>query len=417
MMLLLYNFCITVYGKAIAFFSSRNPKAKKWVEGRKNWRTTLENTLLQHEKRVWMHCASLGEFEQGRSLLEQLKQQYPDYKLVLSFFSPSGYEVCKDDSIADYVFYLPLDTKSNAAQFIDLVNPSLVIFVKYEFWYHYLNTLKKRAIPVILISAAFRKDQVFFKWYGGFFRKLLKSFTIIFVQKLRNKLLLHDIGVFLNVQTAGDTRYDRVISIAATSAKIPLVELFIGDAEVLMGGSTWEEDEKILKGIEKELPDRYKMIIAPHEIGEDRIQHLLDLFPQSVRFSALDTHNPEHLSKRVLIIDNIGMLSGLYRYAKIAMVGGGFQRGGIHNILEPAVYGVPVFFGPAYHKFMEAIELVELKYCFSIQDVAEARDLVHHLVTDETYYQSLHKGLKSAILEHSGATDKILQSIREHKWV
>jgi 3-deoxy-D-manno-octulosonic-acid transferase len=411
-MLFFYNIGNRLFGTVVFLLSFFKPKAKQWVDGRKNWQDNFKQLLKPNEKRIWIHCASLGEFEQGRNLTEAIKNDYPSYKIVLTFFSPSGYEVRKSYEYADYVFYLPLDTKSNAKQFVQLINPSLAIFVKYEFWYHYLNELHQQKIPTIIISAAFRKEQPFFKWYGNLFRKMLQNFTAIFVQDEASKTLLQTIGIDQNVIAAGDTRYDRVLSIAANIKPLPSIKSFINNDPVLIAGSTWPDDEKIIQESFHALTDEWKLIIAPHEVNKERIEQIKKLFPDAILYS--DIKNDDFFAgKRTLIIDNIGMLSSLYAYGKIAFVGGGFQNGGIHNILEPAVFGIPVLFGPVYKKFIEADKLVSLELCFSIDNSTTYKELLIKLSTDELYYQSVHQSLLKFMMEQAGATGEIMNYLHQ----
>ena len=409
LLLTAYNLSIRLYGFIVNVASFFKPKAKQWIEGRKNWQSNFKAILKPNEKRIWVHAASLGEFEQGRNLIEAFKKDYPAYKIVLTFFSPSGYEVRKNYEHADYIFYLPLDTKTNAGDFVQLINPSLAVFVKYEFWYHYLNTLHQKNIPTIIISAAFRKEQPFFKWYGGLFRKMLNCFTAIFVQDEASKQLLQSININKNIIVAGDTRYDRVLTIASNKKQLPLIETFINNQPTLIAGSSWQDDEKIIQQSFNALPENWKLIIAPHEIGKDRIDEVLSLFPDAILYSNL---NNSITDKRILIIDNIGMLSSLYSYGKIAFVGGGFQKGGIHNILEPAVFGLPVLFGPVYQKFVEARLLVDKQLCFSISSADECKAVLTRLSADERYFQSVHQSLVGFMKEQAGATNAVLDFIR-----
>ena len=403
----LYNIFLVLYALGIRVTSLFNEKARKWLRGRKDIFRQLADAMQgKDEQRIWVHCASLGEFEQGRPVIEAIKTQYPSYKIVLTFFSPSGYEIRKDYDGADYVFYLPMDGAGNAKRFIELVNPSLAIFVKYEFWYHYLNQLKKQDVPTMLISAAFRSSQPFFKGYGGLFRKILKSFACIFVQDENSKQLLADIGITTNVAISGDTRYDRVVQIAENARHYDLIERFKGDSKLLIAGSTWPEDEMVLREALHILPDDWKMIIAPHEIDDKHIQQLDEMFQDTnTIYSQLPT---THTGHRVLIIDNIGMLSSLYRYGDIAFVGGGFQKGGIHNVLEPAVFGLPVFFGPQYDKFVEAKALVSRLYAFPISKKEHFNSLLRKLMEDDKRRLSMHKTIQAYIAGQAGATAKIM---------
>jgi 3-deoxy-D-manno-octulosonic-acid transferase len=405
--LFFYNIFLWLYLAGINLYALFNAKAKKWVAGRKGWQQQLKNALQPNEQRIWIHASSLGEFEQGRPVIEKLKEEYPHYKIVLTFFSPSGYEIRKDYQLADYVFYLPMDGKGNAAEFVRLVNPQLAIFIKYEFWYHYLNELQRAKVPAILISAAFRKEQAFFKWYGGLFRKMLHSFRFLFVQDKLSANLLTSLGIKDNVFISGDTRYDRVAEIASNVQPIDVVEKFKGSSKILIAGSTWPDDEKVLKESLIVLPEDWKMIIAPHEIDGAHIDSIKALFGNdAVRFSELK--NSEGNAKRVLIIDNMGMLSSLYAYGDLAFIGGGFQKGGIHNILEPAVFGLPVVFGPVYEKFVEAREMVEKGLAFPVADATSSNAIITKLTQDNTYREALQQQVKSFVAGNIGATKTIM---------
>jgi len=413
-MLFIYNIGIRLFGVVVYLSSFFKPKAKQWVDGRKNWKAHLKEILKLGEKRIWMHCASVGEFEQGRNLIEALKEKYPTHKIVLTFFSPSGYELRKNYEHADYVFYLPLDTKSNAKNFVQLVNPSLVIFVKYEFWFHYLRTLYQKNIPTIIISAAFRKEQPFFQWYGGLFKKMLNYFTTIFVQDEESKALIKNIVDENKIVVTGDTRYDRVLTIAANRKQLPLIESFISNASVLIAGSTWPMDERLLQLSISALPENWKIIIAPHEVNKERIEEIKKEFPQAILYSSL-TNEHSFTDKKILIIDNIGMLSSLYYYGKIALVGGGFTKGGIHNILEPAVFGLPVVIGPVYKKFVEANLLVSKKYCFPVHNADECKSILEKLSGSEKNYQIISQSLSDFMREQTGATERILFYIQSNR--
>jgi 3-deoxy-D-manno-octulosonic-acid transferase len=409
---ILYNIFLFLYVVAIRIAFLFNAKARKWIRGRRDIIQVIKSTLPHNEERIWIHCSSLGEFEQGRPLIDSIKKDHPHKKIVLTFFSPSGYEVRKDYEHADYVFYLPMDGCKTAARFIRAVNPALAIFVKYEFWYHYLRTLRKSNIPTIIIAAAFRPSQPFFHKYGSFFRKMLQSFTYFFVQDQASKDLLATIGYTDNVIVAGDTRYDRVAEIAATAPKMPEVETFVGASKILIAGSTWPDDEKLLASCLSRLPGDWKMIIAPHEVHQAHIQQVKELFSwDGMLYSELQDKPIE--DKRVLIIDNIGMLSSLYQYGEIAYVGGGFQKGGIHNVLEPAVFGLPVIFGPIYQKFVEANLLVSKGFAFPVKDSDEAQTLFSNMIPDKPLIASLHQQIKAFVSEQRGATEKILSAISE----
>lgn len=407
MQLALYNLFLFLYKISISIAAGFNPKALRWVRGRKGLLHNIEQSLGRHEKRIWIHCSSVGEFEQGRPLIEKLKKDRPEFKIVLTFFSPSGYELHKNYPHADYIFYLPLDGFRRSAKFIKAVNPSLAIFVKYEFWYHYFNGLSERRIPLILISAAFRKEQAFFKEYGVFFRSILKKVSYFFVQDEQSKKLLQQIG-FTNVEVTGDTRYDRVYEIAQQAKKFPEIEQWKGDAPVLIAGSTWPEDERLLKQSFSALPGNWKLIIAPHEIDPQHLRQIADIFGnEMVLFSKIT----ENLSARILVIDNIGMLASIYRYGSIAYVGGGFQKGGIHNTLEPAVFGLPVIFGPVYKKFVEANELVACGLAFPVEHELAFRTVLEKLSSDSNLLKQLHRQLELFVAGNIGATQKILSQL------
>ncbi|MEO7523922.1 MAG: glycosyltransferase N-terminal domain-containing protein, partial [Ferruginibacter sp.] len=350
---LFYNLFLFLYSAGIRIASLFNEKARLWTRGRNKF-----PDLPFYDKVIWMHCASLGEFEQGRPVLEAMRKKYPSYKMVLSFFSPSGYEIRKNYAGVDSIIYLPIDNIINAKKLISAIKPSLVIWVKYEYWFYYLTELKKRGIPVILISGIFRDSQPFFKWHGGIWKQMLGCFDQIFVQNERSKDLLKDIGIEKNVSIGGDTRFDRVIAIAEKKDPVQFIMAFVEGRQVLVAGSTWEDDEVELIHYVKSHPE-IKFIIAPHEIDQENLDDVKKEFPNAIFYSQIATGIivPENIN--VLIIDNIGMLSKLYQYADIAYVGGGFGKDGIHNILEAAVYGKPVIFGPVYEKFAEARELVD----------------------------------------------------------
>jgi len=358
----------------------------------------------------------LGEFEQGRPLIESLREQYPGYKIVLTFFSPSGYEIAKNYNKADYIFYLPIDGKHNAKAFVNLIDPQLAIFVKYEFWYYYLHRLSKQQVPTILISGAFREKQPFFKWYGNIFRRMLSCFTFFFVQDEQSKSLLGSLGFYKNVMVAGDTRYDRVAAISKNKVSIPAVESFKAHNKILIAGSTWPDDEEILNKCVTNLPDDWKLIVAPHEIDDAHIQKIQQLFTgNSVLFSELVEGKTS--ACKILIINNIGMLSSLYAYGDIAYIGGGFQKGGIHNILEPAVFGLPVIFGPIYDKFVEAKEFVAKQYAFSVKNAEECSTMLNKFITDERYRITIQDSLKKFMEQNIGATTRIMTCIKDEKWL
>lgn len=401
-----------------------NAKAKKWVTGRKGIFGKLQSAIPTGEKLIWMHCASLGEFEQGRPVLERLRATHPDYKLLLTFFSPSGYEIRKNYAGADWVFYLPMDGPRNAKRFLEIVQPSLVIFVKYEFWYYYLKKIKYRNIPLLLVSALFWKEMSFFKWYGALQRKMLSRFDHLFVQDATSRELMDGIGLSAITSISGDTRFDRVIAIAESAAPIDFIQQFTAGGKTIIAGSTWPEDEAVLKATLKTIDEPgLKLIIAPHEIGEKHLDALQELFPAAIRYSQTGsdrvTSQPlsstlQQPSSNVLIIDNIGLLSRLYRYAHITYIGGGFGKG-IHNTLEAAVYGKPVIFGPVHHKFREAEGLIGNGGAVAIQNAEECIITVQRLLSDEEEYQARCRRAREYIYANRGATEKILGFIYEKR--
>jgi 3-deoxy-D-manno-octulosonic-acid transferase len=391
-------------------------KAKSWIEGRKNWKNKLQShSFPPGEKRVWIHCASLGEFEQGRPLIEKLKAENPSVQIILSFFSPSGYEIRKDYPMADLVCYLPLDTPRNSHLFLEILQPDLAVFVKYEFWYFYLNRLHQKGIPTILVSALFRSDQHFFKPYGSFFKRMLFFFDHIFVQNKSSAQLLAQASI-THHSLAGDTRVDRVLQLAEEKKTFPRVQAFTGQAPVLVAGSTWPPDEELLLPfLTKDLPAHWKCIIAPHEIDEGHIQKIEQgLSGQSVRYALLSEENKAK-DHRFLIIDNIGMLASLYQYGKIAYIGGGFGRG-IHNTLEPITFGLPVLFGPNYHKFEEALSLVKQGGAFPIESYEQLKQAFEQLTKPEMLAQASQQA-RQYILSNQGATEQIYYFLKKKKYL
>ncbi|HCT29514.1 MAG TPA: 3-deoxy-D-manno-octulosonic acid transferase [Bacteroidales bacterium] len=407
-MVFLYNLGIRIYQILVAVASLYNKKAKLFRNGRKGWEKRLRESINKTDRVVWFHCASLGEFEQGRPVIEAFRSKYPDIKILLTFFSPSGYEIRKNYQGADYICYLPLDTYWNSKKFIDIVNPIATIFVKYEFWYFYLNGLKKRGIPTYVISAIFRPEQAFFKWYGGWYCKFLANFKHLFVQNEKSKELLASIGVS-NVTVAGDTRFDRVVANAKAAKAITLIEQFAGNSKVLVAGSTWPKDEEVIIEHFKTNPHNLKLIIAPHEIHEQEIEKLRNSFGiKTLRYTKPDECNPS--DAQVLIIDTIGILSSVYRYGHFAYIGGGFGVG-IHNTLEAAVFGIPVVFGPNYSRFQEAVELIEIGSAKSITDLQEFNNSLEFYISSNAESINAKKINEGFFIKKSGATDEILDNI------
>ena len=403
-MLLIYKIGIRFYFLAIYLTSFFNKKARLWINGRKDL------AFLRCSGSIWFHFASLGEFEQGRPVLEQIRDLFPGNKIVITFFSPSGYEVRKHTPLADAVYYLPLDTEKNARQFLDAIQPKLAIFTKYEYWYYFFHEMHQRNIPLYIISGIFRPGQVFFKWYGGLHRKILGFVTYFFVQDERSKNLLRGIGIN-NAGVSGDTRFDRVWANAQHPKPVSYITEFKNGHKIFIAGSTWAPDEKLVAALAGRYPG-WKFIIAPHEISEEKIKTLVDLLPEnsSIRYSQLTTHHSLLTPHQILIIDNIGMLSLLYQYADIAYIGGGFGAG-IHNTLEAAAFGLPVIFGPNYEKFKEAHDLVALKAGFSIEDESGLKAITGVLVNDEAFYNLTCYKLKHYVKEHTGSTAAILNHI------
>jgi 3-deoxy-D-manno-octulosonic-acid transferase len=411
-MRLIYTAFVYLYQFAIHFASLFNAKAKLWVDGRKDVFQTIESDLKKthHKKVIWVHCASLGEFEQGRPVMEKIKLKEPSAITVLTFFSPSGFEIRKNYTGADLIYYLPSDTFKNAHQFISLIKPSAAIFVKYEFWYNYLYVLKQRNIPTYLISGIFRENHYFFKWYGRWFRKQLSCFTHFYLQNESSEKLLNSIG-YTNTTIAGDTRFDRVFEISKNVKTIPLIEKFKQGKNILIAGSTWPEDEQLLSTFNF-LTFNFGLIIAPHEINEAHIKSIEDLFSKDpnhicLRYSQANEQNIGNVT--ILIIDNIGMLSSLYQYGTIAYIGGGFGKG-IHNILEAATFGLPVIFGPNYQKFSEAVALINLGGAFAIANKNEFSKCFSSIISPENL-KTASTSSQRYISSNVGATDKILSTL------
>jgi 3-deoxy-D-manno-octulosonic-acid transferase len=408
-MKVLYTIGIFIFIALAHLIAPFNSKVSLWIKGQKNWVEKIKEKIRPGNRNVWIHCASLGEFEQGRPVIEAIKKEMPEVNIVLTFFSPSGYEIRKNYPQADCICYLPADTPGNAAKFISLVNPEYVIFVKYEFWNNYISILYKSSIPIYLISAIFRPDQHFFKWYGSFFRDMLEKFNKIFVQNQESLGLLSEIGLE-NISLAGDTRFDRVVQITATAKDIPQLKQFRGDEKLFLAGSSWKPDEEIIARYINRFPERFKWVFAPHEIDKPNIDRLEKLFNVSVaRFSEFKESS---VNARVLIIDNIGLLSSAYRYAYIAAIGGGFGKG-IHNILEPACWGIPVLFGPIHKKFREAMDLINENGAITFDSLGSFSLILDKMLSDEHFYLKSAKSAGLYINKNTGATEQILQKITQ----
>lgn len=405
-MVLIYHIAIRFYYLFIYLVSFLNLKAKLWIHGRKN------QVVKPHRGCMWFHFASLGEFEQGRPVLERMRALYPEKQVVVTFFSPSGYEVRKNTPLANAVYYLPLDTPQNAFNFIEALQPDLAIFTKYEYWYCFFRELNRRQVPLYIISGIFRPKQVFFNWYGGLHRKMLRMVNHFFVQDDSSQELLQKLDIN-NVTFSGDTRFDRVWANALKPKPLPEIEKFKDGKKLFIAGSTWPQDEELLANVVKLYPD-WKFIFAPHEINEEKINKLINLLPAgyTIRFSHLSNLNASDSTLQMLVIDNIGMLSSLYQYGEVAYIGGGFGAG-IHNTLEAAAFGLPVIFGPNYQKFREARELIELNAGISISNMHELRNAAGLLMEDETYRATAGKAAAKYVAEHTGATETIVNYITQ----
>jgi 3-deoxy-D-manno-octulosonic-acid transferase len=411
----IYNFILLFASQILKILAPFNPKLNLFVEGRKSVFETLKNKIQATDKTIWFHAASLGEYEQGLPVIEAIKQHYPNHKIVLTFFSPSGYEVRKNNTIADVTVYLPLDTISNAKQFVQLVHLEMVFFIKYEFWPNYLNELKKRSISTYLISGIFRENQAFFKSYGGFYRKALHTFDYFFVQNEGSKTLLKSIG-FTNVKVSGDTRFDRVVSILERDNTLDFIEQFrdsstsLGKTKMVVIGSSWPKDEEILVNYINKSSVDVKFIIAPHNIDKNQILNLkTQISKKTILFSEKD--NVDVSNYAVFIIDTIGILTKIYSYADIAYVGGGFGNPGVHNILEPATFGIPVVIGPNYSHFSEATALVNLEGCLTIHNQTQLNEAFDLLLQNED--ERLEKGhiCNTFVQINKGATQTIMSHI------
>ncbi len=409
-MVILYNLSLFFYQWIIRILAPFHPKAQLWWRGRQGVFAKVKSQRAAQRPVLWMHCASLGEFEQGRPILENIRSSFPHYQIILSFFSPSAYEIRKDYPVADIITYLPLDSKKNAQRWMEVVQPDIVIFVKYEFWHHYLQAIKKSTAPAFLISASFRPQQMFFKPYGLFFQKMLRCFDHIFVQEKKDQLLLQKIGI-QKVSVAGDTRVDRVLQIAKAAKSFPLIEQFAADAPVLILGSSWPAEEEILAQYLQQNPTTdWKFIIAPHEIGAAHLSAIEKKIAWPIlRYSQANTKAIGEA--KILLIDNIGMLSALYKYGKMAFIGGGFGAG-IHNTLEPIAFGLPVLFGPRYEKFMEAKNLVKTAGAFSVQNHREFTAIFTQLQT-ATAYQKARKNIAVFLTDNKGATERIMSKLEK----
>lgn len=441
-MFFIYNFITLIALQIVKILALFSPKMKLFVNGRKSVFSTLQNKINANDKTIWFHAASLGEYEQGLPVIEKIKSEYPTHKIIISFFSPSGYEVRKNNQIADVTVYLPLDTKSNAKKFIELTHPEMVFFIKYEFWPNYLNELKQQGIKTYLISGIFRENQLFFKWYGSFYKNALKAFDYFFVQNEKSKKLIQSIG-FSNVIISGDTRFDRVATILERDNSLDFIEDFCfidsnrnDKAITIVIGSSWPKDEELLINYINQSSDDVKFIIAPHNIKQEQIQVLKKSIKKKVilfseykktkELSSLsnfksdktdyeisrDGRNDNLNDYNVFIIDTVGILTKIYSYADIAFVGGGFGNPGVHNILEPATFGVPIVIGPNYSHFAEATALVNMTGCISISNANELKEAFDLLLQNED--ERIEKGhiCSTFVQMNKGATQKIINHIK-----
>ncbi len=411
-MLFLYNLILLFASQVVKILAVFSPKMKLFVNGRKEVFSIMQSKINPNDKTIWFHAASLGEYEQGLPVIEKIKVQYPNHKIVVTFFSPSGYEVRKNNTVADATVYLPLDTKSNAKKFIKAINPELVFFIKYEYWPNYLNELKKLQIKTYLISGIFREKQAFFKWYGGFYRNALKTFDYFFVQNDSSKKLIQSIG-FNNVKVSGDTRFDRVVSILERDNSLDFIEQFQNNKTTIVIGSSWPKDENLLVNYINNASDDIKFIIAPHNIKSEQIQELKNsITKKTILFSDVQTRLIASLPENnVFIIDTIGILTKIYSYADIAYVGGGFGNPGVHNILEPATFGVPIVIGPNYSHFAEATALVHQEGCISISNQNELNNSFNLLINNEDERHEKGHICSTFVQMNKGATDIILKHI------
>jgi 3-deoxy-D-manno-octulosonic-acid transferase len=408
-MLFLYNLTLLFAQFSLKIIALFSPKIKLFVDGRKDVFSILEQKLSAKDKTIWFHAASLGEYEQGLPVIEKIKDKHPDHKIVVTFFSPSGYEVRKNNAVADATVYLPLDTPKNAKRFLELVHPDMVFFIKYEFWINYLNQLQKQNIPTYLISGIFREKQLFFKWYGGFYRKALDAFAYFFVQNENSKKLITQLGK-TNVIVSGDTRFDRVVTILEKDNTLDFIAQFKNNKTTIVIGSSWPKDEALLVEYINSSTQDVKFIIAPHNIKPDQIKQLQNsITKKTVLFS--EKENQDLSQFDVFIIDTIGILTKIYSYADIAYVGGGFGNPGVHNLLEPATFGIPIVLGPNYSHFDEAINLVKIGGCISITNFNELETAFSTLIQNPNIRHQKGKICDTFVQNNKGATTRILDKI------
>ena len=405
---MLYNLAIYVYQFAVKLAALFSSKPAKMVKGHREVFGILREKIDRNERYIWFHAASLGEFEQGRPLIERIRKEHPEYKILQTFFSPSGYEVRKNYEGADVVCYLPFDTPGNVEQFIELANPCMAFFIKYEFWQNYLNVLRKKGVPAYSVSSIFRPNQIFFRWYGQSYRTVLKTFAHLYVQNEISKQLLAGIGIH-NVTVVGDTRFDRVLDIHAAAKQLPIVEKFKGNSITFVAGSSWGPDEDIFIQYFNEHPE-VKLVVAPHVVSDSHLKEIESKFHRvCVRYTQATEDDVKQAD--CLIIDCYGLLSSIYRYGEISYVGGGFGVG-IHNVLEAAVYGIPVIFGPNNKKFREAQHLLKNQGGFEISSYEDFEQLMNRFLTDKAYLQLSGKAAGDYVKNNSGALDKIMKTLK-----
>ncbi len=408
-MLFIYNLIVQIANFSLKIIAQFSPKIKLFIDGRKPVFEILKSKIQANDQTIWFHAASLGEYEQGLPVIEKTKEKFPNHKIVVTFFSPSGYEVRKNNNVADVTVYLPLDTQKNARQFLKLLHPEMVFFIKYEYWPNYLNELKKLNTPTYLISGIFRKNQMFFKWYGGFYRKALETFTYFFVQNESSKKLLLQLGK-TNAAVSGDTRFDRVATILEKDNSLDFIEAFKNDTLTIVVGSSWPKDESLLVDYINQTSEKVKFIIAPHNIKSEQIQELKNsISKKAILFSEKENQNLADFD--VFIIDTIGILTKIYSYANIAYVGGGFGNPGVHNILEPATFGVPIVIGSNFSHFAEATALVNLEGCISISNKNELFDAFSNLISNEDIRHEKGHICGTFVRMNKGATTIIMNNI------
>ncbi|MCF8363457.1 MAG: 3-deoxy-D-manno-octulosonic acid transferase [Prolixibacteraceae bacterium] len=409
----LYNIGILTYWFLVRVASLKNPKAKRFIKGRKHLLRNLKQEFKDVNNVVWVHCASLGEFEQGRPLIDNIKESFPDKKILLTFYSPSGYEVRKDYPKADYVYYLPIDTPRNARRFIKYVKPETAFFIKYEYWINLLRNLKKNNIPVYFVSSIFRRKQLFFKKHGKWYRKALKLATHFFVQNSISGKLLKSIGIN-NYTITGDTRFDRVAKIAQNASPLPVVENFCNNHQVIVAGSSWKAEEALILQYLR-TNKKVKVILAPHEVKEENINRIMQQFGD-IAILHSQARNKDISNKQVLVIDGYGLLTSLYQYGTLAVIGGGFGVG-IHNTLEAATYGMPIIFGNNYRKFKEAIDLVRINCAFPVNNIEEFNTTLNHLLNKPDLTKNISEKSANYVVENIGATQKIINHVYQQPTV